>query len=91
LHRPQQHARDRILRLTAIQPGDAVAPLRQQGKFGVERAFVVGDIVNDARTGIVRLDGMAAIRRQHAHALVERRAGGAHARFHLVQIRLRGT
>ena len=60
-------------------------------QLGGEGAVLVGDVVDHAAEGVDRVHRVAAIRRQHAHAAIERGAGGAHDRLDRVEVGLGGV
>ena len=79
------------VRLAAVEAGDALPPGGQFGQLGGEGALLVGDVVDHAAEGVDRVHGVAPVRRQHAHAAIERGAGGAHDRLDRVEVGLGGV
>ena len=85
-HSRRQHAGHRIHRMAAIQCGDIVAPGRQPQTFLFQRSRFISDIIHQAAERVDRVHRMTPVRRQHPHAVVERRTRRAHDRFDCVQI-----
>ena len=54
-----------------------------------QRRLIVGNVIDQAAERIDRVHRVPAVRRQHPHAAIERRAGGAHDRLDRVEIGLR--
>ncbi len=89
--RGEQDAGDRIVGGAGIEGVDPRAPGVEPRQPVGERTSLVGDVVDCAAEGIDRIHGGAPVRRQHAHAAIERRAGGAHQPLDLGEVRAVGA
>ncbi len=64
LGRLAQRARDQIVRASPIDRVDLVAPIRESGELGLDRALPVGDVVDLAAKCVYRVHPVAAVLRQ---------------------------